>query len=82
MYDIIRVENNIKIQIFICHSSLIFKTHHYIIFFVRSLHGNRELLLIKYRPIIMVCLWCYNQSGVTELLGMKGPHYDRVLLVS
>ena len=38
---------------------------------------NGELLLIKYRPIIMVGLWCYNQSGVTELLIMRDPyHHD------
>ena len=30
---------------------------------------NRELLLIKYRPIIMVGLWYYNQSGVTSPQG-------------
>ena len=34
------------------------------------------LLMIKYRPIIMVGLWYYNQSGVTELLIMRDPHYD------
>ena len=34
------------------------------------------LLLIKYRPIVMVGLWCYNQPGVTELLIMRDPHFD------
>ena len=32
------------------------KTHHYIIFFVRPLHSNGELFLIKYRPFIIVGL--------------------------
>ena len=36
---------------------------------------RRELLLIKYRPIIMVGIWCYKQSGVTELFIMRDPHY-------
>ena len=39
---------------------------------------NGELLLIKYRLIIMVGLWCYNQSDVTELLIMRDPHYGRM----
>ena len=39
---------------------------------------NGELLLVKYRPIIMVGLWCYNQSGVNELLIMMDPHYGRM----
>ena len=47
-----------------------------------GLAGNGELLLIKYRPIIMVGLWCYNQSGVTELLIMGDPHYDRMCFKS
>ena len=33
------------------------------------------LLLIKYRPIIMVGLWCLSQSDVTELLSMRDPHW-------
>ena len=34
--------------------------------------------MIKYRPIIMVGIWYYNQSGVTEVLIRKDPHYDRM----
>ena len=34
--------------------------------------------MIKYRSIIMVGLWCYNQSGVIELLIMRHPHYGRM----
>ena len=39
-------------------------------------------LLIKYRPVIMVCLWCYNFSGAAELLIMIDPHYGRVCFIS
>ena len=28
----------------------------------------------------MVGIWCYNQSGVTELLIMKYTHYGRMCL--
>ena len=31
---------------------------------------------------IMVGLWCYNQSGVTELLIMRDPHYGRMCFKS
>ena len=27
---------------------------------------------------IIVCLWCYYQSGVTELLIMRDPPYGRI----
>ena len=30
----------------------------------------------------MVGLWCYNQSGVTELLIMRDPHYGRMCFKS
>ena len=30
----------------------------------------------------MVGLWCYNQSGVIELLLMRDPHYDRMCFKS
>ena len=63
------------------HSAI--KTHYYIIFL--SYHyilSNGELLLIEYRPIIMVGLWCYNQSGVTELLIMRDPHYGQMCFKS
>ena len=26
----------------------------------------------------MVGIWCYNQSGVTDLLIMRDPHYGRM----
>ena len=38
-------------------------------------HRRKGALLIKYGPIIMVGLWCYNQSGMTELFIMRDPHY-------
>ena len=41
-----------------------------------------ELLLINYRLIIMVGLWCYNQSGVTELLSLRDPYYGRMCFPS
>ena len=41
-----------------------------------------ELLLINYIHIIMVGLWCYNQSGVTELLIMRDPHDGRMCFKS
>ena len=44
--------------------------------------GNRELLLIKYRLIIMVSLWYYDQSSVTELLIMRDSRYDRMCFKS
>ena len=47
-----------------------------------SLAWNGELLLIKYRPIIMVGRWCYNQSGVTDLFIMRDPHYGRMCIKS
>ena len=47
------------------------KTHHY-----------GELLFIKYRPTIMVGIWCYNQSGATELLVMRDFHYGRMCFES
>ena len=61
----------------------IFETHHYVIFFVRPRHSKpgMELLLIKYRPIIIVGLWCYNQSGVTELLIMR-DHWVLIMVGS
>ena len=34
-----------------------------------------ELLLMEYRSIIMVGLFCYNQSGVNELLIMRDSHH-------
>ena len=39
---------------------------------------------MKYRLIIiiMVNLWCYIQSGVTELLIMRDPHYGRICFKS
>ena len=42
------------------------------------LSRNVELVLIKYRPIIMVDLWYYNQSVATELLIMSAIHYGRM----
>ena len=30
----------------------------------------------------MVGIWCYNQSGVTELLIMRDPHYGRMCFKS
>ena len=61
----------------------VLKTHHYITCFVRPLQaGNGELFLIKYRSIIIVGLCYYNQSGVTELLIMKNPHYVRMCFKS
>ena len=39
-------------------------------------------MLIKYRPIIIVGLWCYNHSGVTELLIMRDPHYCQMCFKS
>ena len=39
--------------------------------------GNGELLLIQCRPVIMVGLWYYNQSGVTELLIIRDTHYGQ-----
>ena len=44
--------------------------------------GNGYLLLVKYRPIIMVGLWYYNQAGVTELLIIRDPHYGRMCFKS
>ena len=44
--------------------------------------ATASLLLINYRPFIMVGLWCYNQSGVTESLIMRDPHYDRMCFKS
>ena len=38
--------------------------------------------MIKYRPIIMAGLWCYNQSGVTELSNMRDPYYGRMCFKS
>ena len=29
----------------------------------------------------MVGLWCYNQSGVAELLIMRDPHYQVIMVV-
>ena len=55
------------------YSSSDFKTHHYIIFFVRPL---------LFKAIIMVDLWCYYQSGVTELLIMRDSHYGRMCFKS
>ena len=43
---------------------------------------SQELLLIKYRLIIRVGIWCCNQSGVTELLIMRNPHYGRMCFKS
>ena len=57
-----------------------FKTHHYIPT-TTFLAGNGELLLIKYRPIIMV--GPYNaiiKSGVTDLFIMRDSHYGRMCL--
>ena len=43
---------------------------------------SREWRVASYRPIIMICLCCYNQSGVTELLVMWDPHYGRICFKS
>ena len=40
------------------------------------------LLFIKYRRIIMVGIWYYNQSGATELLIMSDFHYGRMCFKS
>ena len=65
---------------------LIYQLKHTTTLFAMSDHyilsREWELLLIKYRPIIMVGLWCYNQSGVTELLIMRDPHYGRMCFKS
>ena len=63
---------------------LAIKTHYYIIFFVRPLHSKpgMELLLTKYRPIVMVGICYYIESGVTELLIMRDPHYGRMCFKS
>ena len=42
----------------------------------------RGLMKIWNRPIIMVGLRCYNQSGVAELLIMRDPHYGRMCFKS
>ena len=41
---------------------------------------NGELMLIEYRPIIMVGLWSYNQSAGIDLLIMRIHHYGRMRL--
>ena len=46
------------------------------------LSRNEELLLTKCGPIIMVGIWCYNQSGVTEVLIIRDPHYSRMCFKS
>ena len=48
-------------------------THHYIIFFSRPLHSKH---LYRGRPMLI------NQSGVTELLIMRDPHYGRMCFKS
>ena len=35
-----------------------------------------------HHTIIMVGLWTYNQSGVTEQLIMRDPHYDQMCFQS
>ena len=59
-----------------------FKTHYYIIFFIRPLHPKPGMesycLPSTYRPIVIVGLWYKNQSGVTELLIMRDLHYVRM----
>ena len=40
---------------------------------------SREWRVIKYSPIIMVGLWYYNQSGVTELFIMRDIRVGCVL---
>ena len=47
------------------------KTHHYIILFV----DHYIVVVDQVQTNFMVGLWCYNQSGVTELLIMRDPHY-------
>ena len=44
--------------------------------------GNGKLSLIYYGSIIMVGLWCYNQSGVTELLIMRDSYHVRMCFKS
>ena len=61
--------------------NLLILTKNTLFFFVRPA-GNGNLLLIKYKPIIMVGLMRYNQSGVTELLIMRDSHYGRMCFKS
>ena len=59
------------------HTTTLFSlTDHYI------LSRNGELLLIKYKSIIMVGLWCYSQSGVVELFIVRDPHCGRMCFKS
>ena len=59
------------------HATTLFSlSDHYI------LDGNGELLFIKCRPIIMAGLWCYNQSGATELLIMSDFYYGLICFKS
>ena len=44
--------------------------------------GNGKLLWTYYGSIIMVGLWCYNQSGVTELLIMRDSNHFRMCFKS
>ena len=50
-----------------CNEKLL-KTHHYIFFLCPiTTSGNEKLLLIKYRPIIVVGLWCLSWNKLSEL---------------
>ena len=63
----------------LCEELSYHKTHQ-VIFFVRTLHSKRGMESYCWSNIdllIIVGLWCYNQSGVTELLIMRDPHYGR-----
>ena len=61
------------------------KTHHYIIYAL-SYHYilSREwrVIIHQVQTNMMVGIWCYNQSGVTEMLIMRDPYYDRMCFKS
>ena len=59
--------------------------HHYTIFLFDHDILSRESRVIVHKVqdiIIMVGIWCYNQSGVTDLLIMRDSHYGRICFKS
>ena len=58
-----------------------FKAHQYTICFVRPLHSKPGIESYCWTSTDQLS-WCYNQSGVTELLIMRDPHYGRMCFQS
>ena len=55
---------------------------HYLLCQNTTFLAGNGVIVDQVQPINMIGLWCYNQSGMTELLIMRDPHYGRMCFKS